>query len=267
MGKKRLIKIGAMIGFGLFFLVLGLYAYWIIHFNYFFSYRFDWTYVSYEALIGVAILSGFALTVLGGLAAFRVKLPWWRIASFLLFVSLILPWWQWSFRVPNAIPEVRSAMWETHNFLFGFSETNVHLGFRNILARSFSTYLVLKGSTYSWPFDQLIVEPWLNAFLVQILCYVVFGLILSTTVLGWSGKKKQRSIGVITGCASLVIFMIWVFLAWSAFGLSSVYRDIMNPYFVLRPYGYSFLSSGFFVALIGIIVLVISFFVKDVART
>jgi hypothetical protein len=283
MGKKRLIRVVILIGCGLFFLALGLHVCWIdYNRSRFFSYGFKGTDVfATQVFTGVFIVSGFVITILGGLVAFKAKIFWWKIASVLLLVSLLLPWWQWSYRWVSAIPEDGGGMFSAHSFLFGFLATSFFSrGFRLrdlsfiqniwfISDISFVPYLTLGSASQSWPFVSVLVrEPWLNVSLVRALCYVVLWLLFSTSVLGWSSKKKLRLIGAFIGWASIIFFMIWLYLAWSGFGLGERwFIGSVNPYFGFVPNrGYSFLSFGFFAAMMGIIILTVSLFMKDMQK-
>lgn len=275
MGKKRLIEVGVLIGCGLFFLALGLYVYWTDYFNRcrFFSYSFQGTDIfTTQVFAGVFILSGSVITILGGLTAFRVKVSWWRIASVLLFVSLFLPWWQWGFRrFSLGTPEERRGTVTANNFLFGFLAGKSfplpdpfslrHFQFTWDIC--FIPYLTLESAAYFWQFGNILIGSWSDVLLVRVLCCVIFGMVLSTSVLGWSNRKKRRLIGVVTGCAGIVLFMAWLFLAWSVFGLGERFYS----YFLLDPWRHSFLSFGFFATVVGVIILAVSLFMKDVEKT
>lgn len=285
MGKKRLKEIsviivimGAIIGSGLFSLALGLYVYWVNYFDRSNQILSLWNHETYfwvaHVSIGVLILLGSVIAILGGLMAFRVKVFWWRIASILLFVSLFLPWWQWSLQSFGISYDSQSLFsdWElvsAHNFLFGFLRTSLS-AFNLDLSWDirFIPYLTLESGARSSPFDVLISGSWLNSLLVRTLCYLVFGPILLTSILGWSKKKKRRLIGVIIGSASIILFVAWLFLALSAFGLGYYFGPSVNPYFLLfSRHWHSFLSLGFFTAVIGVIILTVSLFMKDLENT
>lgn len=271
MDKKRLIEIGVLVGCGLFFLVLGLYVYWINYFN--FDYPFFMAtqndILITQVFVGVFIPLGSVITILGGLRAFRVEAFWWKIGSLLLLVSLLLPWWQWSFRWHSMnLNSPGSGVVSGHNFLFGCFRTSSSLFMRDRLFTydtRFFPYLTLEErAEYYSPLHKLSIHgPWLSTSLVRVSCYVVFGLILSSGVLGWFSKKKQRLVGAMTGCGGGILFMVWVFLAWSAFGLEW-FCGGLSPYFVFVPgFGYSFLSFGLFAAVTGITILTLSLATKE----